>query len=269
MFGMYQNGKRALVPSTSLFRSNLANYLIYYLFVKKEFNQTYLERINWFIIDPEGNRVINWRAVVISRLLEIFYYRLEDLAVHLLTHEKKIHHKFEVECNIRNTVLAKCRKIISDFLKRGAEVKREFSEDIKNIYNGQDSEILRYFLGENKEHPEYKNTFPATRECKEFEDNAKDFTGLDARGKQYDGGHERYNDNYDNNYDGGHERYDNNYNGGREKYDNYDERYDNNYSRNKMYGGELLEQLRIDIGRSKEDIELNKLKEEILILRNN
>ena len=42
-------------------------------------------------------------------------------------------------------------------MKRGVEFKREFLVYIKNIYDGQDSDILRYFLGENKEHPYLRN----------------------------------------------------------------------------------------------------------------
>jgi hypothetical protein len=38
---------------------------------------------------------------------------------------------------------------------------------------------------------------------------------------------------------------------------------------NNMYGGKLLEQLRIDIGRTNFDFELNKLQKEILEIRNN
>jgi hypothetical protein len=38
---------------------------------------------------------------------------------------------------------------------------------------------------------------------------------------------------------------------------------------NNMYGGKLLEQLRIDIGRTNFDFELNKLKTEIFKIRNN
>jgi len=270
MFGMYQSGKRGLRPSTSAFRANVANYLIYYLFVNKENSQTYLERINWFIIDPDGNQIINWRAVVISRLLETLYLRLDDLSKVLIIKEKNVSDEFQMACDIRYAVLAKCRKIISNFLKRGAEVKDKFPEDIKNIYNGQDSDILRYFLGENKNNPEYKNTFPAMDKCEEYRDDRTNLTDLNSRGPQekggynkypkYNGGHERYSrrESYNNNYDGGYNRYNS-----RESYDNNYERYDNI-----MYGGELLEQLRIDIGRSKENIELNQLKKEILLLRN-
>jgi hypothetical protein len=80
----------------------------------------------------------------------------------------------------------------------------------------------------------------------------------------YASGYGGYNNNYDEGYASGYGGYNNNYDEGYASgYGGYNDYNDN------MYGGDLLEQLRVDIGRpSINNAELNKFRDEINQLRN-
>jgi hypothetical protein len=261
LFGPHQSA-RPLNPYASAFRSSLANYLIYYLFVKKDASGTYLGSINGFVNEKDtGNQIINWRIPVICRLLESLYTRLYALGSSLMLHDNppnKAGPNFQDDCNVATQVLQKCQGIIGKFLKSlvigPKAIKSKFPKDIEAIYTGNKTVIIRYFLGNNDKD---KYTFPRIPRCESFlpdnyskedENRSEPYVGgykyhniydggrEDYRDYDYDGGRENYRD-----YDDGHEDYRNyDYNGGHEDYRDYD--YNggrDRYYPDSMHGGAL------------------------------